>query len=143
MKGSSVAHNAARAAEPVGMYPHARQAGNTLYMSGIGPRRKGSKDIPGVTLDAGGAVIAHDIEAQFRSVAENVRDVLAAAGYAWTDLVSVTVYLTDMKNDFSRYNALWAEYFAENPPCRTTVEVNCLPTPIAIEFQCIAVRQEG
>jgi 2-aminomuconate deaminase len=127
----------------VGLYPHARQVGNTLYLSGIGPRRKGSKDIPGVTLDAAGNVAAYDIAAQFRSVVDNVRNVLAASGFAWTDLVSVTVYLTNMKDDFKTYNALWAETFAENPPCRTTVEVNCLPTPIAIEFQCIAVKQEG
>jgi 2-aminomuconate deaminase len=140
---SSVVHNSAAAAEPVGLYPHARQAGNTLYLSGIGPRRKGSKDIPGVTLDSAGNVVSYDIAAQFHSVVDNVRNVLAAAGFAWTDLISVTVYLTNMKDDFKTYNALWAQAFAENPPCRTTVEVNCLPTPIAIEFQCIAVKQEG
>lgn len=140
---ASVAHNSGNAAEPVGLYPHARQVGNTLYLSGIGPRRKGSKDIPGVTLDAAGNIAAYDIAMQFRSVVDNVRNVLAASGFAWADLVSVTVYLTNMKDDFKTYNALWAETFAENPPCRTTVEVNCLPTPIAIEFQCIAVKQEG
>lgn len=140
---SSVAHNSQKAAEPVGLYPHARQVGNTLYLSGIGPRRKGAKDIPGVILDESGNVKSYDIETQFHSVVENVRSVLGASGFAWKDLVSVTVYLTDMKADFKKYNELWAQAFAENPPCRTTVEVGALPTPIAIEFQCIAVKQEG
>lgn len=143
MNKSSIVHNSEQAAAPVGKYPHARQVGDTLYLSGIGPRRKNSKEIPGVTLDADGNIQSYDIEAQFRSVCENVRNVLKAAGYQWTDLVSVTVYLTNMKDDFQKYNALWAEYFSENPPCRTTVEVNCLPTPIAIELQCIAAKQEG
>ncbi|MBU0800825.1 MAG: RidA family protein [Alphaproteobacteria bacterium] len=143
MNTASVAHNSSKAAEPVGLYPHARQVGNTLYLSGIGPRKKGEKTIPGVTLGEDGTIESYDIEAQFHSVAENVRNVLEASGFAWKDLVSVTVYLTNMKDDFKKYNALWAEYFSDNPPCRTTVEVNCLPTPIAIEFQCIAVKQEG
>ena len=132
-----------RAPEPVGAFPHAKRVGALLFLSGIGPRVRGSKDIPGVTLDESGNVVQHDIEAQFHSVVENVRSVLGASGFKWTDLVSVTVYLTDMKGDFKRYNELWAQAFADNPPCRTTVEVNALPTPIAIEFQCIAVKQEG
>jgi 2-aminomuconate deaminase len=140
---SSVAHNSQKAAEPVGLYPHARQVGDTLYLSGIGPRKKGMKDIPGVTLDGAGNIVDYDIETQFHSVVENVRNVLGASGFKWTDLVSVTVYLTNMKGDFKKYNELWAQAFADNPPCRTTVEVNALPTPIAIEFQCIAVKQEG
>lgn len=139
---SSVAHQSNTAPEPVGLYPHARRVGNLLFLSGIGPRRKGSKEIPGVTLDAAGNLMAHDIEAQCRSVFANVRDILESAGAAWEDLVDVTVFLTHMKEDFPRYNALWAEYFGRNPPCRTTVEVNCLPTPIAIELKCIAVIKE-
>lgn len=137
---TSVVHNSSKAPDPVGLYPHARQVGNTLYLSGIGPRKKGSKEIPGVIIDENGNIVSYDIEAQFRSVAENVRNVLEASGFAWTDLVSVTVYLTNMKADFKAYNALWAEHFSQNPPCRTTVEVGALPTPIAIEFQCIAVK---
>ena len=139
---SSIAHHSNTAPEPVGLYPHARRVGNLLFLSGIGPRKKGSKEIPGVTLDAAGMITAYDIEAQCRSVFANVRDVLESSGAAWEDLVDVTVYLTNMKNDFPRYNALWAEYFGRNPPCRTTVEVNCLPTPIAIELKCIAVIKE-
>lgn len=126
----SVAKNSGKAPDPVGLYPHARQAGNLLFLSGVGPRVKGSTEIP------------QGIEAQCRSVFDNVRHILEASGAAWTDLVDVTVYLTDMKNDFPAYNKLWAEYFAENPPCRTTVEVTALPTPISIELKCIAVTKE-
>jgi 2-aminomuconate deaminase len=128
-----------KAAEPVGLFPHARRVGNLLFLSGIGPRVKGSPQIPGVTMDASGKVIAHDIEAQCHAVFANVRLVLEEAGAKWEDLVDVTVFLTDMKKDFPRYNQLWAEYFKNNPPCRTTVEVLSLPTPIAIELKCIAV----
>lgn len=130
------------APEPVGHYPHARRVGNLLFLSGVGPRQKGSKDIPGVTLDAVGNITAYDIETQCRSVFSNVRDILETSGAAWEDLVDVTVYLTNMKDDFATYNRLWAEYFAVNPPCRTTLEINCLPTPIAIELKCIAALKE-
>lgn len=131
--------HSSKAAEPVGAYPHARRVGDLLFLSGIGPRRKGEKAIPGVLLDADGGVIDHDIAAQCLSVFQNVRDVLEASGAKWEDLVDVTVYLTHMKRDFATYNALWAQHFAVNPPCRTTVEVLSLPTPIAIELKCIAV----
>ncbi len=131
--------NSGRAPEPVGLYPHARRAGNLLFLSGVGPRERGTKNIPGVELHPDGRVKSYDIEAQCHSVFKNIRAILEDAGAAWTDLVDVTVYLTDMKNDFPIYNRLWAEYFSENPPCRTTVEINCLPTPIAIELKCVAV----
>lgn len=131
--------NSGRAPEPVGLYPHARRAGNLLFLSGVGPRERGTKNIPGVVLQPDGGVKSYDIEAQCHSVFKNVRSILEDAGAAWTDLVDVTVYLTDMKNDFPVYNRLWAEYFSENPPCRTTIEINCLPTPIAIELKCVAV----
>ncbi len=127
-----------RAAEPVGAFPHARRAGNLLFLSGIGPRRRGTSEIPGVTRDASGTVVAHDIEAQCRAVFENVRLVLEDAGSSWDRIVDVTVFLTDMAGDFGTYNRLWAEYFPRNAPARTTVEVNCLPTPIAIELKVIA-----
>jgi len=127
-----------KAPEPVGAYPHARRVGNLLFLSGIGPRKKGTKDIPGVVLDADGDIQFSDIEAQCRSVFENVRTVLEASGSKWENLVDVTVYLTNMKRDFAIYNKLWAEYFHTNPPCRTTVEILSLPTPIAIELKCIA-----
>lgn len=126
------------APEPVGSYPHARRVGNLLFLSGVGPRKRGSKDIPGVTLDASGKLIGHDIEAQCRSVFENVRLILEEAGSSWGQLVDVTVFLTDMQRDFAVYNRVYAEYFKDNQPCRTTVEVTALPTPIAIELKCIA-----
>jgi len=130
--------NSAKAPEPVGLYPHARQVGNLLFLSGVGPREKGSKTIPGVELDAAGKLISHDIEAQCHSVFKNVRYILEESGSGWENLVDVTVFLTDMKNDFSIYNKVYAEYFKDNQPCRTTVEVKSLPTPIAIELKCVA-----
>lgn len=131
------------APEPLGPYPHARRAGNLLFLSGIGPRRRGVKDIPGVTLDGLGNVISYDIEVQCRSVFENVRNILEASGAAWEDLVDVTVFLTNMKKDFSLFNRVYGEYFSDHQPCRTTVEVSALPTPIAVELKCIAMLPSG
>lgn len=130
--------HSSKAPEPVGLYPHARRVGDLLFLSGVGPRKRGSKDIPGVTLDAQGNVIAYDIEVQCRSVFDNVRWILEDAGSSWDRLVDVTVFLTDMQKDFATYNRLYAEYFKDNQPCRTTVQVTALPTPIAIELKCIA-----
>ena len=130
--------NSDKAPEPVGLYPHARKVGNLLFLSGVGPRQKGSKDIPGVVLDSQGNIISYDIEKQCHSVFQNVRFILEASGSRWENLVDVTVFLTNMKSDFKKFNAIYAEYFKENQPCRTTVEVNALPTPIAIELKCIA-----
>ncbi len=127
-----------RAPEPVGLYPHARRVGNLLFLSGVGPRERGTKKIPGVDLDAQGNIVSYDIEAQCHSVFRNVRYILEEAGSSWERLVDVTVYLTNMKADFPIYNRLWAEYFKDNPPCRTTLEISALPTPIAIELKCIA-----
>jgi 2-aminomuconate deaminase len=134
----SVELSSSRAPEPVGHYPHARRVGNLLFLSGIGPRKRGSREIPGVKLRGDGTVESYDIEIQCRSVFDNVRAVLEDAGCRWEDLVDVTVYLTHMKEDFPAYNRLWAEYFREARPCRTTVEILSLPTPIAIELKCIA-----
>src|SRR4051812_37201817 len=131
-----------RAPEPVGLYPHARRVGNLLFLSGVGPRERGKKEIPGVTLDAQGSIIAYDIEAQCHSVFRNVRAILEEAGSSWERLVDVTVYLTDMKRDFQAYNRLYAEYFADCQPCRTTLGITSLPTPIAIELKCIATIPE-
>lgn len=126
------------APEPVGAYPHARKVGNMLYLSGVGPRERGTKKIPGVELDSNGNITSYDIEAQCHSVFKNVKAVLDDAGSSWDKLVDVTVFLTNMKDDFKIYNNIYKEYFSENQPCRTTVEINCLPTPIAIELKCIA-----
>ena len=130
-----------RAPEPVGAFPHAKRVGDLLFLSGIGPRVRGSKEIPGVTLDAAGNILSYDIETQCRAVFENVRLVLEDAGANWNDIVDVTVFLTNMKKDFPIYNKLYAEYFAgpNNPnPTRTTIEITALPTPIAIELKVIA-----
>lgn len=132
-----------RAAEPVGHFPHARRVGDLLFLSGIGPRERGTKKIPGVELDTEGRICSYDIETQCHSVFKNVKYVLEDAGASWNQLVDVTVYLTNMKDDFKTYNRLWAEYFKEGPPCRTTIEVNCLPTPIAIELKCVAHLKAG
>jgi 2-aminomuconate deaminase len=132
----------ARAPEPVGAFPHAKRVGEFLFLSGIGPRKRGSKEIPGVTLDAAGSIVSYDIETQCRAVFENVRIVLEDAGATWNDIVDVTVFLTNMKKDFPAYNKLYAEYFSGDGkpnPTRTTIEVGALPTPIAIELKVIAV----
>ncbi len=131
-----------KAPKPVGLYPHARKVGNLLFLSGVGPRKPNSNDIPGVEVNENGNVISHDIIAQCHSVFENVRIILEEAGSSWDKLVDVTVFLTDIKNDFDSYNKLYSEYFKENQPCRTTVEVSSLPTPIAIELKCIATIDE-
>lgn len=127
-----------KAPEPVGLYPHAKRVGNLLFLSGVGPRERGTKKIPGVELDADGKIASYDIAEQCHSVFRNVRYILEESGSSWDKIVDVTVFLTNMKDDFPTYNKLWAEYFAENPPCRTTIEINCLPTPIAIELKVIA-----
>ena len=127
-----------KAPKPVGAYPHARKVGNLLFLSGVGPRKQNSKDIPGVQLDKDGYVISHDIEAQCHTVFNNIRIILEESGSNWDNLVDVTVFLTDMKRDFDTYNRIYADYFKDNQPCRTTIEVTSLPTPIAIELKCIA-----
>ena len=134
----------ARAPEPVGAFPHAKRVGNLLFLSGIGPRKRGSKGIPGVMLNADGSIKSYDIATQCRACFENVRFVLEDAGSTWRNIVDVTVFLTNMKDDFATYNEMYAEYFAGPPgsgkpnPTRTTIEINCLPTPIAIELKVIA-----
>ena len=131
-----------RAPEPVGAFPHAKRVGNLLFLSGIGPRKRGSKDIPGVTLDEAGNIVAYDIAEQCHTVFNNIKMVLEDAGTCWENIVDVTTFLTNMKDDFAIYNKIYAEYFAgpgKPNPARTTLEINCLPTPIAIELKVIAI----
>ncbi|MBN4072501.1 RidA family protein [Crocinitomix catalasitica] len=134
------------APKPVGLYPHARKVGNLLFLSGVGPRVAGSDStdsvIPGLELDHNGNFKTFDFEAQCRSVFDNVKLILNASGSSWDQLVDVTVFLVNMKRDFQTYNQIYAEYFEANQPCRTTVEINCLPTPIAIELKCIATIEK-
>ncbi len=157
-----------RAPKPVGAYPHARRVGNLLFLSGIGSRKRGvgapgataaasapgrpdthgapsapasapaPDEIPGNITDASGAVISHDIVQQTHQVMANVRTILEDAGSSWDQIVDVTVFLTDMENDFAAFNRVYAEYFTTNQPTRTTVEVGALPTAIAIELKIIA-----
>jgi 2-aminomuconate deaminase len=141
LKTMREAFESSRAPEPVGAFPHAKRVGNLLFLSGIGPRRRSSKEIPGVTLDSTGNVISYDIATQCCAVFENVRLVLEDAGASWNDIIDVTVFLTNMKKDFPIYNKLYAEHFAGDGkpnPTRTTIEVGALPTPIAIELKVIA-----
>ena len=135
----NTAVSTASAPAPVGAYPHAKRVGDLLFLSGIGPRPAGGGEIPGTERDDHGDVVTVDIEPQCHAVFANVRAVLESAGAGWDDLIDVTVYLTDIGRDFETYNRVYAEYFsADKGPCRTTVEVSRLPTPIAIELKCIA-----
>ena len=131
-----------RAPEALGPYPHARRVGNLLFISGMGPRRRGETTIPGVELDAAGRVVRYDIETQCRAVFDNVRVILEDAGSSWERLVDVTVFLTDLERDFAAYNRIYTEYFGGVRPCRTTIGVARLPGPIAIELKCIATLPE-
>ncbi len=139
--------HASDAPKPVGLYPHSRKVGNLLFLSGVGPRVAGSdandSGVPGLKLDHNGNFLEFDFEAQVHSVFGNVRKILEASGATWNDLVDVQVFLVNMKRDFHTFNRIYAEYFKENQPCRTTVEINSLPTPIAIELKCVAALPEG
>lgn len=143
MANDSTIHSS-RAPEPVGAYPHAKRVGNMLYLSGVGPRKRGSKEIPGVTLNEQGNITSYDIEAQCRSCFDNVKAIVEDAGSSWDRIVDVLVFLTNMKDDFQTYNKVYAEYFAGPPnsgkpnPARTTIEITALPTPIAVEVKVIA-----
>tara|TARA_Y100001954_G_C15733007_1_gene564297 strand:- start:442 stop:858 length:417 start_codon:yes stop_codon:yes gene_type:complete len=136
MNGKKI--NSERAPQAVGLYPHARKVGNLLFLSGVGPRKVGQKEIPGVTLDDNGEIINYDIRVQCHSVFQNIRFILEDAGSSWNNIIDVQVFLTNMKEDFKTYNKIYAEYFKDNQPCRTTIEIKSLPTPIAIELKVIA-----
>ena len=130
--------NSSKAPEAVGAYPHARRHGDLLFLSGVGPRERGRKKIPGVELDVHGNILSYDIAAQCHSVFKNIKTILEDAGSSWDKIIDVTVFLTNMKDDFKTYNKIYAEYFKDNQPCRTTVEILSLPTPIGIELKVIA-----
>ena len=127
------------APKPVGLYPHARRVGNLLFLSGVGPRSVDNTNIPGVNLNKDGKIISYNIEKQCHSVFKNVNNILKDSGSSWENLIDVTVFLTNMKDDFHLYNKIYSYYFKDNQPCRTTVEISSLPTPIAIELKCIAI----
>ncbi len=129
------------APKPVGLYPHARKVGNLLFLSGIGPRDPQTDGVPGLQRSHSGNYVEFDFEAQCHSVFKNVKSVLEASGASWRSLVDVTVFLTNMERDFNTFNRLYAQYFKDNQPCRTTVGIDSLPTPIAIELKCIALLE--
>lgn len=122
----------------MGLYPMTRKVGNLIFVSGMGPREAGSDNIPGLKLDKHGNYLEFDFEAQVHSVFKNVKTALEEAGSNWDKIVDVTVFLVNMKRDFHTYNRIYAEYFKDNKPCRTTVEVVSLPSAIAIELKVIA-----
>ena len=130
--------NSDRAPRAVGLYPHARKVGDLLFLSGVGPRKVGQTDIPGVTLNENGEIESYDIEQQCHSVFENIRFILEDSGSSCDNIIDVQVFLTNMKDDFKTYNKIYADYFKDNQPCRTTIEIKSLPTPIAIELKVIA-----
>ena len=130
--------NSDRAPVAVGLYPHCRKVGDMLYLSGVGPRKAGQINIPGVTLDSQGEIVSYNTEEQCHSVFTNIKYILEDAGSSWDKIIDVQVFLTNMKDDFKKYNKIYAEYFNDNQPCRTTIEVMSLPTPIAIELKVIA-----
>ena len=130
--------NSDRAPQAVGLYPHARKVGNLLFLSGVGPRKLGQTDIPGVTLNENGEIESYDIKQQCHSVFQNIKYILEDSGSSWDNIVDVQVFLTNMKDDFNTYNKIYADYFKDNQPCRTTIEIKSLPTPIAIELKVIA-----
>ena len=139
---SSTKFSSENAPKPVGSYPHSRKVGNLLFLSGVGPRiaksNTNDSSVPGLKLDHNGNFLAFDFEAQCHSVFQNIKAILEDSGSSWSNLVDVTVFLVNMKRDFATYNKVYAQYFKDNQPCRTTVEINSLPTPIAIELKCIA-----
>ena len=130
--------NSSRAPQAVGLYPHARKVGRLLFLSGVGPRVANQKEIPGVVLNDKGEIESYDIAEQCHSVFRNIKYILEDAGSSWQNIVDVQVFLTNMKDDFKVYNQIYAEYFKDNQPCRTTIEIKSLPTPIAIELKIIA-----
>lgn len=132
-----------KAPKPVGLYPHAKRVGNLLFLSGVGPRKAGTDEIPGLKTDKHGNYLEFDFAAQCKSVFDNVRTILEESGSSWNNLVDVTVFLVNMKRDFHIYNKLYAEYFKDNQPCRTTIGIDSLPTAIAIELKCVATIDEN
>ena len=130
--------NSKRAPQAVGLYPHSRKVGNFLFLSGVGPRAANQQEIPGVKLNDKGGIESYDIAKQCHAVFQNIRYILEDSGSSWDNIVDVQVFLTNMKDDFKIYNKIYADYFKENQPCRTTIEIKSLPTPIAIELKIIA-----
>lgn len=127
-----------KAPKPVGPYPHARRVGPFLFVSGMGPRQPGTDTIPGGPIRDASGPLDYDVAAQTHATLKNIEVVLEASGLTLRDVVDVQVFLVNMDRDFQTFNGVYREYFTEDPPTRTTVEVGALPTPIAVELKVIA-----
>ena len=128
-----------QAPSPVGNYPHSIEVNGVLYLSGIGPRNSKDNSIDGNSYDQNKHLIDYDIEKQTHAVFKNIKSILEASNSKWENIVDITVFLTNMKKDFNKFNQIYNSYFPDSHACRTTVEVNALPTDIAIELKCIAM----
>ena len=124
--------NSPTAPEPVGHYPHAKKVGSLLFLSGVGPRKKGSKTIPGVELNDEGRILSYDIKVQCLSTFENVKTILEEAGSCWENLVDVTVFLTNMKKDFATYNQVYKEFFQTTLPVELPLKSTLYPHPLPL-----------
>jgi 2-aminomuconate deaminase len=125
-------------AKPRGRFPHVKRAGDYLFVSGTSSRRA-DDTIAGAEADSRGSVQL-DIRMQTRAVIENIRDILSSVDAEWHDVVEVSTYLVNMA-DFAGYNEVYAEYFTEQGPARTTVAVHQLPHPhLLIEIKAIAYK---
>jgi len=123
-----MAINTDKAAKPVGSYVHAKEAGDLVFLSGVGPRHPVTDKIP------------NGIEAQTRATFANVIAILEAANLNMSNVVDIMVFLTDMKNDFKKFNSIYSEYLKGYEATRTTIEVVSLPTPISVEFKVVAKK---
>ena len=117
-----------KAAKPVGAYVHAKEAGDLVFLSGVGPRHPETDEIP------------DGIEAQTHATFSNVTAILEAAGLDMSNVVDIMVFLTNMERDFKKFNSIYSQYLEGYETTRTTVEVGALPTPIAVEFKVVAKK---
>ena len=117
-----------KAAKPVGAYVHAKEAGDLVFLLGVGPRHPKTDEIP------------EGIEAQTHATFSNVMAILEAANLDMSNVVDIMVFLTNMNRDFNKFNSIYAEYLEGYEATRTTVEVSSLPTPISIEFKVVAKK---
>lgn len=125
-------------ARPRGTFPHFRRAGDFIFVSGTSARRP-DDSIAGAEPGHDGTPRL-DIRVQTRSVIENIRDILAAAGASLADVVEVSTFLVSM-DDFKGYNEVYSEFFGFEGPARTTVAVAQLPHPhLLIEIKAVAWR---
>ncbi|MGD8404346.1 MAG: RidA family protein [Anaerolineales bacterium] len=115
----------------IGPYSQAVRAGNMVFTAGqIG--------MDPATME----IVSGGLEAETRQVLNNLKQVLEAAGSGLNYVVKTTVFLRDMA-DFPKMNAIYAEFFTENPPARSAVEVAALPKGVAVEIEAVALIAPG